>query len=321
MAHQIDFSHDRANIAFSGEVPWHRLGQQLTPGQGMEVWAKEAGLDHEVFRAPVQVETEHGKIAMPSRHLLYRSDTLAPLAIVGADYNIVQPGEILEFFSELADLGGFEMEVAGCLSGGKRVWALARVNDGAPIIGHDIVRPYLLLATSYDTTLATTAKFTVIRVVCNNTITMALGNADTPKTESDTEGRAVNTMVRIQHTQRFDKEQVRRDLGIAASTWDRWLIRTKLLAEEEMTRESAEQFLVELLPEPSNEDRVVQDTRAFQNIMTRFEVEDPTKWMMLNAVTGFVDHDMGRSDDTRVNSAWFGAGDRLKSRAYDLLAA
>lgn len=353
MAHMIDETTGKAAIAFVGQAPWHGLGQSLTAGAGIEVWRKEAGLDFSVERSRVLYERPNPdfaddgsslvapvqQIAMKDRDVLYRTDTGAALSVVSKDYRVVQPGEVLDFFGKLAEIGGFDLETAGALSDGKRIWALAKVNDGAPIIGHDNVRPYLLLATSYDGTMATTAKFTAIRVVCNNTITMAVGAYDgqsyAGKQETDTEGRAVNSLVRIPHSKTFNPDQVKLDLGIVASVWDKWLVNTRLMAERELTEAQADQFLFKLLgplqtaPKNGGPMPDLRGSKGYQRIMQMFDGDligadlagKHNRWAMLNAVTEHVDHERGRSDDTRLHSAWFGAGEGIKNAAYRLLAS
>ena len=164
MTHLIDMSTGQAAMAYVGEAPWHKLGQRLTAGADLETWRCEAGLAYSVERTPVLFQrTGAGACdrieAMEGRDVLYRSDTGAPLSVVSSSgYQVVQPGEVLDFFGRLAEAGGFELETAGALSQGRRVWGLAKVHDGAPVVAQDTVRPYLLLATSYDGTMATTAK-------------------------------------------------------------------------------------------------------------------------------------------------------------------
>ena len=210
MAHMIDTTTGRAAIAYAGEAPWHKLGQQLTPGASIETWTREAGLAYTVLESPVLYRT--GAATEPEmfkgRKVLHRSDTGGALAVVSDSYHVVQPAEVMGFFEKLVELGGFQLETAGVLSYGRRVWGLARVNDGAEIIGGDVVRPYVLLGTSYDGTMATVAKFTSVRVVCHNTITAALGSGEA---------------VRVLHSERFDADRVRQDLGIVAGAWDRFL--------------------------------------------------------------------------------------------------
>ena len=177
MAHMIDTTTGRAAMAYAGQTPWHGLGQALTPGASVDTWTREAGLAYDVLESPVKYSTPASTDLQtwPARKVLHRSDTGAPLAVVSSAYNVVQPGQVMDFFRELVDLGGFQLETAGALSDGRRVWALASVGDAAPVVERDLVKPYLLLGTSYDGTMATVAKFTAIRVVCNNTITAAVG--------------------------------------------------------------------------------------------------------------------------------------------------
>jgi len=333
MAHMIDTTTGQAAIAYVGETPWHKLGQRLQPGQSIDAWRKAAGLDYEVKKAPVAFCPDEALAELAhfgGRNVLWRSDTKAPLSIVSDDYKIVQPAEVLDFFAELAKIGGFELETAGALSGGTRIWALAKVGEGAPVIGQDKVRPYVLLATSYDGTMATTGKFTAIRVVCHNTLTMSVGFQDAGKIEGDKVG-AVSSIVKVRHTDTFDPDRVRLQLGIVRDTFERWLVETRILAETGLTEADADGFLKKLLPEPyapqGQPKRKVEDTRGYARIMELFQGKaigsdltgGQTAWAMLNAVTEYVDHERGWADDTRMTSAWFGPGEQLKNKAAALL--
>lgn len=331
MAHMIDFSNDRANIAYVGDTPWHGLGKRLTPDSSLDVWAQESGLGFKVESAPA-VFNLPGKSLFTGKRVLYRADTEAPLGIVDPSYKVVQPVEVLEFFEGLVAKHGVHIETAGSLAGGKRVWALAQLSDDTPIIGHDNVRPYLLMSTSFDGLSSTVAKLTAIRVVCNNTITMAIGGSDgtTGKTERDVSGRAVNTLVRVKHRSMFDSKEVLQSLGVAEDTWSRWVIQTRLLAEKAMDEAAADKFLQALLPNPEKKEaEKVRGSKGYKAIMNLFQggaigadlTQGQTAWAMLNAVTEHVDHHTGRSDDSRMRSAWFGDGDALKRKAYSLLAA
>ncbi|MFX9212966.1 DUF932 domain-containing protein, partial [Acinetobacter baumannii] len=65
-------------------------------------------------------------MSYPENKVLFRSDTQAPLSVVSQRYQVVQPQEILEFYRDLTEVSGFELETAGVLKGGKKFWALAR---------------------------------------------------------------------------------------------------------------------------------------------------------------------------------------------------
>lgn len=318
MAHELDFSNSQANFAHKGEKAWHGLGQQLEAGQSIEVWAKAAGLSHTVERSTVQYQANGLLLPHAGRDVLYRSDTSAPLGVVGKDYNIVQPADVLDFFARLAENNNFELETAGALSGGKRIWAMAKVNDGATIVGQDVVKPYVLLATSYDGTLATTARFTSVRVVCSNTLGYASAES------GDT--------VRINHSKAFSAKDAALDLGIAINGFEKFLIDSRRLAAREVNSTFAVQFLKTLLPISMSTKTVngikvqeqvpVEKTKAFQSIMALFNGQaignelpeaEGTAWGLLNAVTEHVDHGLNQ------NAAWFGYGNSLKNKALELL--
>ena len=334
MAHMIDTTTGRAAIAFVNQTPWHGLGQSLTPGATIETWTREAGLAYDVLESPVKYSTPACTDVQtwPARKVLHRSDTGAPLAVVSSAYNVVQPGQVMDFFRTLVDRGGFQLETAGAVSDGRRVWALASVGDAAPVVGRDLVKPYILMGTSYDGTMATVAKFTAIRVVCNNTITAAVGGYSggrVVKGETETNTGYLKSAVRVLHSERFDAEAVRLQLGIVANAWDSFLVQSRQLADAPMSSDQADEFLAELLAPYHTSAKPLQDGRAYRQVLALFNGQAigsdlpgvaGTRWAMLNAVTELVDHARGRSNNTRIESAWFGAGAALKARAVELLA-
>jgi phage/plasmid-like protein (TIGR03299 family) len=331
----IDTTTGSAAIAYAGKTPWHGLGQALTAGADIPTWTREAGLAYSVLESPVLFQTAAATEpqAWPERKVLHRSDTGAALAVVSKGYNVVQPAEIMGFFSDLVALGGFQLETAGALSYGRRVWALASVGEAAPVVDGDLVKPYLLLGTSYDGTMATIAKFTAIRVVCNNTITAAVGgysNGQAVKGEAETEKGYLKSAIRVLHSERFDADTVRLQLGIVANQFERFIVQSRQLAAETMSAAEADSFVAELL-KPYHTGRIdITESRAYKRVLQLFngaaigsDIDGVagSRWAMLNAVTELVDHERGRSDNTRLESAWFGTGAALKNRAVELLSA
>ena len=335
MAHMIDTTTGRAAMAYTGQTPWHGLGQALTPGADIDTWTREAGLGYTVLESPVLYNTPASSDvqAWPARKVLHRSDTGAPLAVVSDSYNVVQPGQVMDFFRRLVDIGGFQLETAGALSDGRRVWALASVGEAAPVVSRDLVKPYLLLGTSYDGTMATVAKFTAIRVVCNNTITAAVGGYSAGrviKGEAEQNLGYLKSAVRVLHSERFDPEAVRLQLGIVADAWEGFLVQSRQLAGVPMSTDQADEFLAELLKPYHTSAKQITESKAYRRTMELFQGQAigsdlpgvlGTRWGMLNAVTELVDHERGRSNNTRMESAWFGAGAALKARAVELLSA
>lgn len=308
-------------MAYVGEQPWHGLGHQLSSRQPIEVWAREAGMNWTIESAEVRYVTggssNLGSIhAFPDQRVLYRSDTQEPLSVVSSRYQVVQPKDILEFYRDLTEVGGFELETAGVLKDGKKLWALARTGQSVALKGKDTVNGYLLLATACDGTLATTAQFTSVRVVCNNTLQIALG---------DSAGA-----VKVPHRSQFDAQAVKRQLGIAISSWDGFMVRMKALAERKVSDSAAEKFFQRVLtypaggpnmPLPTTNDRaikVVQSLYAGRGKGATLPSASGTTWGLVNSITEFVDHQRrARSEDHRRDAAWFGAGATLKQRAWE----
>jgi phage/plasmid-like protein (TIGR03299 family) len=308
-------------MAYVNEVPWHGLGQQLAHGQPLEVWAEQAGMNWRIEAADVRFAARGTDVdvnrAFSEKKVLYRSDTKAPLAVVSNRFQVVQPSEILEFYRDLTDVGGFELETAGVLKEGRKFWALARTGQTVSLKGRDQVNGYLLLATACDGTLATTAQFTSVRVVCNNTLAIALSK-----------GAGV---VKVSHRSQFDAQAVKRQLGIAVSSWDDFIQRMKALSECRVNAQTTEAFLQRVLTYPiadATEGRAtafndraaksVHELLAGRGKGSTLVSANGTAWGLVNGVTEFVDHHRrARSNDHRLDAAWFGQGAALKQRAWE----
>lgn len=142
MTHLID------SIAYTGQTPWHGLGNILPPQQSLEIWLKAAGMDWTIEQSDVMFNVASDALHIrPYRDskVLFRSDTLEPLSVVSQRYNVVQPHEVLHFYQDLVEIGGFELETAGSLKGGRKLWALASTGQGLKLKGNDLVKSYLLL--------------------------------------------------------------------------------------------------------------------------------------------------------------------------------
>lgn len=305
-------------MAYAGEKPWHGLGNKLAPQQPIEVWKKDAGMDWKIEEAEVRYiigENRMGVIsAFPEQKVLYRSDSKAPLAVVSRRFQVVQPGEILEFYRDLTEYSGFELETAGVLREGRKFWALARTGQSTHLKGRDRVDGYLLLATACDGTLATTAQFTSVRVVCNNTLAIAVGNS--------------SGAIKVPHRSQFDPDAVKRQLGITVSSWDGFVARMKALVERPVDPDTVEGLLRRVLTYTAQDGKsVVVNEQAMASVRALYEgggrgammaSSRGTAWGVLNSVTEFVDHHRrARSDDHRRDAAWFGQGAQLKQRAWN----
>lgn len=307
-------------FAYVGDATWHGLGQHLSPGQPIPVWIEEAGFDWEIKEATAAgVEADNGIIMFPEKKLLYRSDTRQPLSIVGSGYRIVQPAEVLQFYEDLVALGGFSLETAGILFNGKRFFALAKVADGQEVVSGDMVKGYLLLSSSCDGSLATTAQFTSVRVVCNNTLGMAIR-------EKDGEERP---RIKIPHSAEFSPKRVKEQLGLAQGSFASFMEDMRRLAGRRLNNHESVMFLVGLFgdpteslenQEPKDANLMKQVHRLYSGDGTGSGLAGKTAWGMMNAVTEYCDHLTGhKTDDARIDSAWFGQNANLKQKAYEQL--
>lgn len=129
------------NMAYQGETPWHGLGNQLDRHQPIPVWLKQAGMDFEIQKSDVMFSVSGGDglhlKSNPDSKVLFRSDTHEPLSVVSNRYKVVQPSEVLHFYKDLVEAGGFELETAGVLKGGRKLWALAKTGQEAVLKGGD----------------------------------------------------------------------------------------------------------------------------------------------------------------------------------------
>jgi phage/plasmid-like protein (TIGR03299 family) len=240
--------------------------------------------------------------------VLYRGDTSAHLGLVSSAYKIVQPKEVIEFFRDLVDTAGWKLETAGSLKGGSKVWAQAAIGDPESVIGKDLIRPYVLLATSMDGSMCTIASNLTTRVVCSNTLRIACAEH-------------LGNVVKIPHRSVFNPVIVKAQLGAMPTEFAKFMHASREFARREISKEQASSLTFEALGETPSED----PSSGYQKIMRLFDGGQKgadlagvqgTAWGYLNAVTEYVDHHIrARSSDSRTDSAWFGKGAQIKQYA------
>ena len=347
-------SHEVEIMAYVGKVPWHGLGAMLPPGQDLETWTKAAGLAWTVERGVVRFYQERPAAApsdgmswaspepdlveFPARDVLYRSDTGAPLEVVSQGYQVVQPAEVMQFFSKVTAAAGLKMESAGCLKGGRVYWSLARTDLESN--GGDRTLAYVLLATSCDKSLATVARHTTVRVVCANTLEMAT---------------AKHGGFRVSHSSKFDADEARAHLGLdtIAETWADFelsmarlqdkpvseklatlfytnLLRPGLLTDrDEMPGEITETETAEALADvlARNEEQLTENggPRGLERVLESYHrapgAAPGSAYGLVQGMTHYLDHVRGADADKRLASAWFGQGRALKARTVDAAGA
>jgi phage/plasmid-like protein (TIGR03299 family) len=314
MAHEIDFTKGFPAIAYTGKKPWHGYGEEMPEDTPLEKWRVAAGLDWEVERKPTFYHNGYGFKQYPNRDTLTRSDNKEPLAIVSNRFKIVQPEECIEFFRSVIKENGFKMSTAGALKGGKRIWAMADCGEDFVLPGtiNDRVGAHLLLATAFDGTFSTTAQFTSIRVVCNNTLGFSLNRGG--------EGG----IVRIPHNQDFNQWDIKAELGFDSS-WTNFRDNIVQLAEHTVTKREALDYFLTIMGVTEEEAAGGKQLSNVKKLISLYESgpgakllsSKDTMWGALNAVTFLADHcRAAKNEGNRFDSASFGSGATLKRKAF-----
>ena len=298
----------KAAIAYVGETPWHGLGQKLTANSSLDDWATESGLDFKLAMANVKYEApffgEHARVcAYAGKRVMYRTDTNEPLGIVSNAYKVVQPIEVLEFFRSMVGTIA-HLDTAGVLRNGAHYWALAKM-DGEFNVAGDKVHQYLLLASSCDGSLATQARLTSVRVVCNNTLQLAQQRG--------------SSVVQVRHNSVFNAIDVKSQLADFNDAFKDFEHTAKFLAGLKISSLQAQKVFTKILGGDE-----LKPSRAAQRALALFEgagigaeMESAkgTGWGALNAVTQLMDWETARTGDARLANAWFGNGVKIKRQA------
>jgi phage/plasmid-like protein (TIGR03299 family) len=305
MAHMVE------SMAYAGEVPWHGLGTKVPADLGPLQMMQKAGCDWTVSKQQMYVLDG---IPVTGKKALIRDGENDVLDIVGDDWNPVQNAEAFEFFHEYCMAGDMEMHTAGSLDNGRNVWVLAKVKESFSILGDDQVDSYLLFSNPHKYGKAIDVRFTPIRVVCNNTLTMSL-NAES------------KNQVKLNHRTAFDADMVKQTLGIAHDKFEKYKEVAEFLSSKRYTKESLVNYYNEVFPHTyagSKGKTVESFDDLTKNAKAAFDVlhtqPGATKgegsfWQAFNSVTYMTDHLMGRSAESRLNSAWFGQNQTRKVKA------
>lgn len=315
MAHELQIIGEKASMAYVGELPWHGLGQSLTENASIDTWIEEAGMNWNINETPLMFQHDDNLSQFDGKKVLYASNTGKGLGVVSNDYKVVQPKEVLEFFRDLTTSAGMKLTTAGVLFDGRRFWAMADTGRAAEVFGKDHIKGNLLLTTSCDGTSATTAMFTATRVVCNNTLSIALGNN--------------HGKVRVNHSRTFDPMSVKNQLGVLDESWSKFQDQITEMSKIRMSDSDTMKFFTKLLINEGQEELNTNQMKQADDMFNRYkngmgaDISYGSLWGTLNAVTEQMDHAMGRtrSHDTALWTSWFGQRANMKDKAFDMALA
>jgi phage/plasmid-like protein (TIGR03299 family) len=304
-------------MAYVGAVPWHGLGKEVPADLTPEQMLQAAGLDWEVRKYPsfaIIDENDPDSVVETGQSALIRSKDRKLLDVVSDDWNPVQNQEAFEFFNEFVMAGDMEMHTAGSLKDGQIVWGLAKVKESFELFKGDQIDSYLLFSNFHKYGFSTDVRFTPIRVVCNNTLTLSLSST-------------VERMVKISHRKQFNPANVKDMLGIATDKLQKYKEMAQFLGSKKAKTESIVEYFERVFPlaGATPEDKAEGKRSRNANIALGVidtqpgaEYAQGSWWQPFNAVTFMTDHVIGRSADTRLTSAWYGYNKNLKTKALEL---
>jgi len=345
MAHKVE------TMAYAGEKPWHKLGNPVSNKLSPQEMAIAAGCDWTMQQLQVYNHFNAEMQAVPNRFNLTRMTDGFVMDIVTPLYHHTQPAAAFDFFRRFVTAGHMKMETAGSLDHGRRIWALASIEASFTLKGGDTVKGYLLLCSPNKAGESMTIKFCLTRVVCWNTITIALGEG--------------GKTVRLNHLTDFNEkrqDEAIEALGIATNQLSTFEQQAKILSTQKAQREQMIQYVAAVskskLLDAAVATTVQEGARgkdvlnailaaeeSTKHIKRAFTEEDlnragksileaivnspgsdlpsarigntPTWWGALNGVTYAVDHQLGK-EENRLSAAWYGDKATMKTRALDL---
>lgn len=319
MSHALTINEKGEAEMFSGQniTPWHKLGQKVPGLLTAKEALKAARLNWKVIQKPIFVDGE----VIPDYKANVRSDNGLTLAVVGNRYEVIDNDEGMDFMDFIVGSGQAVYDTAGSLHGGKKVWIMAKLKGSLFLNNRmgDTMDRNVLLATSHDGSTGLTMQIVSTRVVCQNTLSVALDGA--------------TNQIKIRHTKSYDskREAAIKALGLCNAYFDNLQAVMNELDKQAMNQAQMIDFAKVLLPDSKSENQT-RSENIRQEIVTLFTRGKgnlgKSRFDALNAVTEFADHTRatrvkadGNADENRFASAMFGSGATLKAKAFSLLTS
>ena len=326
--HSLDITNGTASFVSARTAAWHQLGvtlpSEFTAEEAMK-FGRLGGWNVRKTPLMASVEETGELLAVPDRFAVVRDNPVEPrqdvLGIVGNRYEILQNEELTGLLDTLVDESGAHFDTAGAIKGGRWVFVTMKIPNCIKIGGVDPVDQYLAAMTTHDGSLPTTVMVTPVRIVCQNTLNLAFGQAK-------------NTL-KVRHTRGAQKlliQQAREALDFSYGYLDEFQKEAEMLINTTMTQSTFEQIITKEFGADEDAPKAVQ-TRAedrlddmvelFSQSYTQEGIRD-TAWAGLNALTEYADHMLdvrtgedGDDDEARARKAIFDPG--FKNRARQLI--
>ena len=331
MAHEIAQDRNGANCYYGRAAGWHLLGEVVGRFQTSDELLAKAGLDFVVDKRQLSIAGPQGYELVPA-WATFSSDGQM-LGTVGEDYQVLQHAEGFRALNAL--VGGTNdqayYETAGVLKNGAVIWGLINLSEALPMnLRGDRHETYLLFSTSHDGSQAFEFQTTTVRVVCNNTLTAARQSA-------------IGKGFKVYHTKNAESkfQDAMKALDVAKTEFATLQAKLEFLQDRMITTDGIKDVLTEIF-RPKAEAATAKDERQslkeytqrgetrygnlIDKIMARYESNDNdafpeqrgTSYNLLQAITGYVDHD-AENEAKGTLSALFGTGAKRKQLALETI--
>jgi len=309
MSHELEMVNGAAQMAYTIDdgKPWHKLGVALDPTCTPQEMMKAAGLDWTVEKRENFHRNMDGEFVKSGNVSLIRSTDSKILTQISDSWNPVQNSEAFDFFTEFCKAGDMTMNSAGSLFDGKKIWALAKVASDFTVFGDDRVEGYLLFSNPHQYGQCVDVRFTPIRVVCNNTLSMSLG-------------QEAKHFARFNHTKEFDSALAKEILGISTVRMEEYKEVAEFLGSKQINDAKYKEFLGKVFGTTKDGELKRNGKLAYEVFETQpgAEFARGSFWQALNSVTYITDHQLGRSAHKRVDNMWIGGVQRQKIKAVEI---
>lgn len=325
-----------ANIGhmfYFGEHPWHDDCEHLSEPANLEEALTHGRLDWEVELIDLQT-LERGPFTcdVPMRKAVVRRDIRAPnkgrvLGVVHPAFEPLQNRDGAEVFDAIFGKNERVYHTGGYLGNGEVVWLLAKLPKNITLAGKDIVETYILFSNSHNGTRAIDFRLTSVRVVCQNTLNLALSTRNRQKVFSRAHNGNYDRLkvefenffkFAIDATEMFE-EQIGKLSRVKCSEkiFINYVENLFPMPKKPSSEKEREQKLYEALFQRCEGDRAGVKKRWDADAGSGLISSMGTWWGALNAATAYIDHDRETKND-RYAYLMFGQGDGIKKRAYEM---
>jgi phage/plasmid-like protein (TIGR03299 family) len=313
MGHNIEHSSNGSDSFFSVRQPaWHGLRQIIDAHPTIEEALVYMNGNYNVIKVPV----EHSGVEVEGFYKTVRSDTDKCLGVVGERYTVISNKDAFEIIDMMGG-EGVKRETGGVLGKGERVFMTAIMPETCKIAG-DVIGQYFVLTNSFDGSSSLRMMMTPVRVVCQNTLNMAINGA-------------TRTYL-LKHTENYERrlQEAAKSLGIIKDYYTRFKDIGEALVAQKFNEKNFFDLMDTLMPVPDDASKraLTIYEREREKITSAYYVPDlnnirETKWGAYNAIADYSDHAReSRGDNADANKfiRTFEATD-LKDRAFVLLTA